>query len=55
NGPGEAREADIGIAGGEDEALLFAHGRPIGKYPAAEIIDRLIEKLKKTARDADLT
>ena len=29
NGPGEAREADIGIAGGKGEAVLFIHGKPI--------------------------
>ena len=31
NGPGEAREADIGIAGGKGEAVLFIHGKPIKK------------------------
>ncbi len=46
NGPGEARDADIGIAGGEGCALLFRHGESIGKYPESEIIDRLIEKIK---------
>ena len=31
NGPGEAREADIGIAGGKGEAVLFLHGKPVKK------------------------
>lgn len=31
NGPGEAREADIGIAGGKGEAVLFIHGKPMIK------------------------
>ena len=47
NGPGEAHEADIGIAGGKGEALLFAHGQAIGKIPESEIINRLIEEIKK--------
>ena len=47
NGPGEAHEADLGIAGGKGEALLFAHGQTIGKIKESEIIDRLIEEIKK--------
>lgn len=46
NGPGEAREADVGIAGGEHEALLFEHGAPIRKIPEADIIPTLIARLK---------
>ena len=47
NGPGEAREADIGIAGGLGEALLFAKGEIICKIPEGEIIPTLIGKLKE--------
>ena len=47
NGPGEAREADIGIAGGKGEALLFAKGEILCKIPEGEIIPTLIEKLKE--------
>ena len=47
NGPGEAREADIGIAGGVHEGLLFSHGEIIGKVPEDQIIDVLIDKIKK--------
>ena len=47
NGPGEAREADIGIAGGKGEALLFAKGEILCKIPEGEIIPALIEKLKE--------
>ncbi len=47
NGPGEAREADIGIAGGVGEALLFSHGEVIGKVGEDEIIDVLIDRIKK--------
>lgn len=47
NGPGEAHEADIGIAGGVGEALLFAHGQAIGKIKESEIIPVLIREIKK--------
>lgn len=47
NGPGEAHEADIGIAGGIGEALLFAHGNTIGKISEKDIISTLIQEIKK--------
>ena len=47
NGPGEAREADIGIAGGKGEALLFAKGEILGKITEEAVIPVLIEKLKE--------
>ena len=47
NGPGEAREADIGIAGGKGEALLFSHGEILRKIPESDIIPTLIEKIKE--------
>ena len=47
NGPGEAREADIGIAGGVGEGLLFAHGEIIEKIPEDKIIDILIQRIKE--------
>ena len=47
NGPGEAREADIGIAGGRGEAVLIRHGEIVGKLDETEIIPRLIEEIKK--------
>ncbi len=45
NGPGEARDADIGIAGGDGDALLFRHGEIIGKYPQENIVDVLIDAI----------
>ena len=42
NGPGEAREADYGIAGGKDRGLLFKKGEVIGTYPYSELLDRLM-------------
>jgi len=47
NGPGEAREADIGIAGGEHEALLFAHGKIIRKIAEENITDELFAEIRK--------
>lgn len=47
NGPGEAREADIGIAGGKGEALLIKKGQIIRKIPENKIIDQLIEEIEK--------
>ena len=47
NGPGEAREADIGIAGGKGEAVLIKKGEIVEKIPEGEIIQRLIEEIKK--------
>ncbi len=47
NGPGEARETDIGIAGGKGEALLIARGKILGKISESAIIPTLIQKLKE--------
>ena len=47
NGPGEAREADIGIAGGVDSALLFKKGVIIGKIPEDKIVETLIQEIEK--------
>ena len=47
NGPGEAREADIGVAGGIGEAVLISKGEIIGKIPEGEIVSTLIKEIKK--------
>lgn len=47
NGPGEARDADIGIAGGDGEALLFMKGRVIRKIPQDRIADELLKEIEK--------
>ncbi len=47
NGPGEAREADIGLAGGKDGYLLFAKGEIIEKIPEEQALARLREELLK--------
>ncbi len=50
NGPGEAREADIGIAGGEGEGLLFRKGEIVRKVPAEKMADALVEEAHKLVR-----
>lgn len=47
NGPGEAREADLGIAGGNGEGLLIKKGEIIRKVPESGLLDALMEELKK--------
>ena len=54
NGPGEAREADIGIAGGKGEALLIARGEILGKISEDDIIPTLIQKLKEIQAKTDI-
>ncbi len=45
NGPGEAREADIGIAGGKGEGLIFKRGKPYKKVKEDRLVDILIEEI----------
>ncbi|MEI6213283.1 MAG: flavodoxin-dependent (E)-4-hydroxy-3-methylbut-2-enyl-diphosphate synthase [Desulfuromonadales bacterium] len=45
NGPGEAREADVGIAGGKGEGLVFRHGEIVRKVPEDKLADALIEEI----------
>ena len=47
NGPGEAREADIGIAGGEGCAILFKKGEIIRKIPEEEVLAVLLEEIRQ--------
>ncbi len=46
NGPGEAKEADIGIAGGKGVGILIKHGEIIRKMPEEELLDCLYQELK---------
>ena len=45
NGPGEAREADVGVAAGKGVGLVFRHGEPVRKVPEGEIIEALMEEI----------
>lgn len=47
NGPGEAREADIGIAGGNGEGLIFKKGEIVRKVPEDKIVDELMKEIEK--------
>lgn len=50
NGPGEAKEADIGIAGGKGEAVLFRKGKIVKKIPENKICEVLIKEIKADLR-----
>ncbi len=51
NGPGEAKEADIGIAGGKGVGIIFKKGELIGKYPEDELIDALFNEIEKIKQE----
>lgn len=51
NGPGEAKEADIGIAGARGEGLLFRHGKIIRKIPEKEMVKELKKEIDKLAEE----
>jgi (E)-4-hydroxy-3-methylbut-2-enyl-diphosphate synthase len=50
NGPGEAKEADVGIAGGRRQGILFKKGRLIRKVPEGDIARVLIEEVEKMTK-----
>lgn len=45
NGPGEAREADIGVAGGDGEGLIFKKGKVVRKVPENRLLDELLREI----------
>lgn len=47
NGPGEAREADVGIAGGKGEGLVFRKGEILRKVPESELVDELFKEIDR--------
>jgi (E)-4-hydroxy-3-methylbut-2-enyl-diphosphate synthase len=49
NGPGEARDADIGIAAGPGRGLLFAKGKQLGWVPHDQLVDALLEEAERVA------
>lgn len=51
NGPGEAREADLGIAGGKGQGLLFRKGEVVRKVPQAELADALVAEALSLAEE----
>jgi (E)-4-hydroxy-3-methylbut-2-enyl-diphosphate synthase len=53
NGPGEAREADIGIAGGKNAAYLFRHGQMVRKLSTDEVVDLLVQEVENLAKQME--
>jgi len=51
NGPGEAREADIGIAAGKKEGLIFVKGKPIKKVPEKKLVDALLGLISEFGKE----
>ena len=47
NGPGEAREADLGIAGGVDSGVLFRKGQILRKVSSNEMLQALLEEIDR--------
>ncbi len=47
NGPGEAKEADLGIAGGDGIGIFFKHGKVVRKFPQDRLVDVLLEEIDK--------
>ncbi len=47
NGPGEARDADLGIAGGDGKGVLFAHGQIVRTMPEAELLPAFLAELRR--------
>ena len=47
NGPGEAAAADVGIAGGKGEGLVFRRGEILYKVPEDKLVDALMEEIEK--------
>ncbi|MCD6569419.1 MAG: flavodoxin-dependent (E)-4-hydroxy-3-methylbut-2-enyl-diphosphate synthase [Deltaproteobacteria bacterium] len=50
NGPGEARQADIGVACDKDGAVMFAHGKPIERINKSEIVESIIKQIEKESK-----
>ena len=50
NGPGEARGADVGIAGGKEKAVVYRHGQQMRVVPAADILRVVVEEVKLVAQ-----
>jgi len=50
NGPGEAREADVGVACGREGGIIFAHGQVVGRVPKERLVDALIDLVAAEAR-----
>ncbi|PJN32315.1 4-hydroxy-3-methylbut-2-en-1-yl diphosphate synthase [Streptomyces sp. CB02959] len=52
NGPGEAREADLGVSCGNGKGQIFAHGQVLRTVPESQIVDALVDEALRLAQDA---
>src|SRR5680860_774421 len=53
NGPGEARKADFGIAGGRGTGVIFRQGEPVKKVEQTELVDALMEEIDKWLQEKE--
>jgi (E)-4-hydroxy-3-methylbut-2-enyl-diphosphate synthase len=53
NGPGEAKEVDIGIAGGDGVGVLFRKGKVVKKFAQDKLVDVLLEEVREYVKDLD--
>ncbi len=53
NGPGEAREADIGVAGGDGNGVLFRKGKVVKKFAQDKLVDVLLHEVRQYVKDPD--
>jgi (E)-4-hydroxy-3-methylbut-2-enyl-diphosphate synthase len=53
NGPGEARDADLGVASGNGKGQIFVKGEVIKTVPEAQIVETLIEEAMRLAEEAE--
>jgi len=51
NGPGEAREADLGIAAGKGQGFLIVQGEVVDKIPEGEFVERLMQEARRIAAE----
>jgi len=54
NGPGEAREADLGVASGNGKGQIFVRGEVIKTVPEAQIVETLVEEAIRIAEEMDV-
>ena len=55
NGPGEAREADVGIAGGAGKGVVLVDGKPVATLPESQLVEALVEAVREAADTRDST
>ena len=55
NGPGEAKEADIGIAGGKKQGIIFKKGKQVKTVKEDKLLDTLLDEIEKLRSDFDET